>query len=110
MQHREGMKEKEAPSLHDVALGISMSLETQAVSHHRGGMSGILHVSGSPFLMSGQQAKAGCIGDTISSLCPFQLCRVGRRLECAWNIVLGQGGYAQVFYGQVGCMSSWLHL
>jgi hypothetical protein len=95
------MNEKEVPSLHDVALGISMSLESQAISDVRGGRGGILHVSGTPFLKYRKQAKPGYLRDTISSLCPFQLCRVGRRLECAWNVVLGQGGYAQVFYGQV---------
>lgn len=93
------MRQHEVPTLHDVACGISMSLETQAVSPDRTGRSGILHVSGTPFL---KRKQAGYMGDSISSsLCPFQLCQVGRRLECAWNTVLGQGGYAKVFYGQV---------
>lgn len=92
--------EEEAQSLHDVACGISISLEKRAISHDRGGRAGILHVSGTPFLKTRKQA--GYLGDSIiSSLCPFQLCQLGRRLECGWSIVLGQGGYAKVFYGQV---------
>lgn len=96
-----GFMKQQVPSLHEVACGISMSLEKQAVSHDRSGRAGILHISGTPFLKSRTQ-QAGYLGDSIiSSLCPFQLCRGGRRLECAWNSVLGQGGYAKVFYGQV---------
>ena len=85
--------------MHDVACDISLALENQAVSPDRAARSSILHVSGTPFL---KRKQAGYMGDSIrSSLCPFQLCRLGRRLECAWSTVLGQGGYAKVFYGQV---------
>lgn len=85
--------------LHSIAHGISLANESCEPRVATQAIPNIMHVSGAPFK---SPAQAGYLQDTSAkTLCPWQLDRTGCTLECAFDRVLGHGGFARVYSGQV---------
>eukprot|EP00892_Ulva_mutabilis_P004721 jgi/Ulvmu1/2620/UM014_0071.1 len=85
--------------LHSIAHGISLANESCELRSPPQASQNIMHVSGTPFKSPPQ---AGYLQATSAKeLCPWQLDRAGCTLECAFDRVLGHGGFARVYSGQV---------
>lgn len=85
--------------LHSIAHGISLANESYERNVLIPASPNIMHVSGAPFK---SQMQPGYLRDASArDLHPWQLDHTGCTLECAFDRVLGHGGFARVYSGQV---------